>query len=315
MKTPCLCRETEAQLRAIFFFVTLFITIYLLITHYSLLDFLPKSIIMIENLFIFLTGISPKIKRNLWRWWYQLMAKSYQKTDWKFMNYGFSDLNLELNPLTLSPEDENNRYFIQLYHYVATATDLTGKKVLEVGCGRGGGASYVAKYLQPQEMIGVDFSQENINLANQFYQFPNLSFQQGDAENLPFADQTFDVIINVESSHCYGSMTKFVQEVERVLKTGGIFTWADLRPLNELEKLKESFANSGLIELKTVNITPNVLKALDLVNESKQTLIKNNVPAFLKNAFQEFAGVKDSKIYQGLKTGQIVYLSYIFQKK
>ncbi len=270
---------------------------------------------MIENLFIFLTGISPKIKRNLWRWWYQLMAKSYQKTDWKFMNYGFSDLNLELNPLTLSPEDENNRYFIQLYHYVATATDLTGKKVLEVGCGRGGGASYVAKYLQPQEMIGVDFSQENINLANQFYQFPNLSFQQGDAENLPFADQTFDVIINVESSHCYGSMTKFVQEVERVLKTGGIFTWADLRPLNELEKLKESFANSGLIELKTVNITPNVLKALDLVNESKQTLIKNNVPAFLKNAFQEFAGVKDSKIYQGLKTGQIVYLSYIFQKK
>ena len=36
----------------------------------------------------------------------------------------------------------------QLYHYVAAAVDLDGEKVLEVGSGRGGGASYVARLLQ-----------------------------------------------------------------------------------------------------------------------------------------------------------------------
>ena len=36
----------------------------------------------------------------------------------------------------------------QLYHYVAAAVELDGKKVLEVGSVRGGGASYVARVLQ-----------------------------------------------------------------------------------------------------------------------------------------------------------------------
>ena len=42
--------------------------------------------------------------------------------------------------LPLEPEDEQNRYGIQLYHRTATQADLSGKKVLEVSCGHGGGA-------------------------------------------------------------------------------------------------------------------------------------------------------------------------------
>jgi ubiquinone/menaquinone biosynthesis C-methylase UbiE len=270
---------------------------------------------MIEDIFLFLTGVSPKIKRNLWRWWYQLLAKSYQRSDWQFMNYGFCDLSSEIGVLNLDPEDETNRYFIQLYHYVATATDLENKEVLEVGCGRGGGAAYVAKYLKPKQITGLDFSVQNIQLASQINQFSNLFFQRGDAEALPFSDQVFDVVFNVESSHCYGSMSKFVQEVERVLKPGGIFSWADLRSINDLESLENSLKNSGLIEIKKSIITENVLKALELVNEPKQNLIQQYVPSFLKQAFQEFAAVKDSRMYQAFQNGQMVYLSYVFQKK
>lgn len=270
---------------------------------------------MIIKVFLFLIGLSPRIKRNLWRWWYQLLADSYQKNDWRFMNYGFVDLNSDAKPLNLRPEDEGYRYFIQLYHYVASATDLQGKKVLEVGSGRGGGAAYVAGYLQPAQIIGVDFSENNINISRNNYQFPNLSYCQGDAEALPFEDNSFDVVFNVESSHCYGSMAKFVQEVYRVLKPGGIFSWADLRPATDLDELKEAFAQSGLTEIKFREITPNVLKALDLVNEPKQTLIEANVPNFLKTAFSEFAGVKDTQMYHGFETGNMVYLSYVFEKR
>jgi len=44
--------------------------------------------------------------------------------------------------LTLSEEDEKDRYSIQLYHHVSSQIDLKGLKVLEVGSGRGGDIIY-----------------------------------------------------------------------------------------------------------------------------------------------------------------------------
>lgn len=55
------------------------------------------------------------------------------------MNYGFVALEPDVSELDLAEEDENDRYFLQLYNHVATAVDLKGKQVLEVGSGRGGG--------------------------------------------------------------------------------------------------------------------------------------------------------------------------------
>ncbi|NER23669.1 MAG: methyltransferase domain-containing protein [Symploca sp. SIO1C2] len=270
---------------------------------------------MIERVFIYLTELSPKLKRGLWRWWYQFMAKSYQKPDVQFMNYGFSDLNSELGSVPLKEKDEPYRYCIQLYHYVATATEVKGKQVLEVGSGRGGGAAYIAGYLEPSTIIGVDFAERNAQLSSQIHQLPNLSFQQGDAEALPFADKTFDLVVNVESSHCYGSMKQFVQEVYRVLKPGGIFSWADLRPIDQVEGLKQAFAESGLKEVKSAEITQNVLEALASLDQPKQNFINDYVPSFLQHSLQEFTAVKDSQIYQGFQTGTIVYLSYVFCKE
>lgn len=269
---------------------------------------------MLVKIFLFLIGLSPDFKRTLWRWWYQVLANQYQKPDWSFMNYGFVPLQPEISNLDLAESDENNRYFIQLYHHVATPANVEGKKVLEVGSGRGGGAAYIARYLKPEKMIGVDFSANNIKVASKIHQLPNLSFQQGDAEALPFEDNVFDVVVNVESSHCYGSMEKFIQEVSRVLKTGGIFSWADLRLIDEVAAVDQSFKESGLTPIKTSNITPNVLEALALINEQKQTIIETHIPHFLKDTFQEFGAVKDSQLYEGFQTGKIVYLSYVFQK-
>lgn len=269
---------------------------------------------MITKIFVFLLGLSPNVKRSLWRWLYQFLANYYQKPDWKFMNYGFVSLEREVSPLDLAEEDEDDRYFIQLYHHVATAVDLQGKQVLEVGSGRGGGAAYVARYLNPDRIIGLDFADNNIRFARQTYPLPNLSFQQGDAEALPFENDVFDVVLNVESSHCYGSMEQFVKEVSRVLKPGGIFSWADLRTLDQLAALQQSFEHSGLKPIKTTEITHNVLRALELMNERKQAFIQTNISPFLKEGFKELIAMKDSGLYEALQTGQAVYLSYVFEK-
>ena len=62
--------------------------------------------------------------------------------DWLFLNFCYDDPSMGL---TLDESDEPNRYSIQLYHRTATQVDLTDKKVLEVSCGHGGGASYLVR--------------------------------------------------------------------------------------------------------------------------------------------------------------------------
>ena len=64
--------------------------------------------------------------------------------------------------LPLAASDEPNRFGIQLYHRTATQADLSGKQVLEVSCGHGGGASYLVRTLHPASYTGLDFNPAGI---------------------------------------------------------------------------------------------------------------------------------------------------------
>ena len=81
------------------------------------------------------------------------------------MNYGYESCNQPM-AIPLKEEEERDRYMIQLYHHVATAVDLTDKDVVEVGSGRGGGSSYIKRYLKPKTMIGIDYSKNAIQFSN-----------------------------------------------------------------------------------------------------------------------------------------------------
>ena len=119
---------------------------------------------------------------------------------------------------------------IQLYHRTATQADLSGKQVLEVSCGHGGGASYLVRTLHPASYTGLDLNPAGIDFCRKRHNLPGLDFVHGDAENLPFADQSFDAVINVEASHVYPHFPRFLAEVARVLRPGGHFLYADFRP-------------------------------------------------------------------------------------
>ena len=64
----------------------------------------------------------------------------------------------------LAESDEPHRYAIQLYHRVATQVDLTGKRVLEVSCGHGGGASYLMRTLGPASYTGLGLEPHRLGL-------------------------------------------------------------------------------------------------------------------------------------------------------
>jgi len=266
---------------------------------------------MIIRLFLFVTSLSSTIQEKLWKWWYQKLSSVYQKSDWRFMNYGYAP---RVETLILDEADQENRPFIELYHHTLLGVDLKGKEVLEVGSGRGGGADYVARYLGPASLIGVDFAKNAVDLCTQFYQVPNLKFIEGNAEKLPFENDRFDVIFNVESSHCYGNMNAFIAEVTRCLKPGGIFCWSDLRTREMMEKDDAIFRNSSLEILSKEDITQNVLEALDQISNRKKEAIQKRVSYFWQSLFSEFAGVRNSKIYRGFQEGKMVYWCYRFQK-
>src|ERR1700682_3519164 len=138
---------------------------------------------MLTKVFELAMRISPRLSRAMIRFWYQMLVVIDRQREITFMNYGYADLDARSNSLALNDGERDNRYCVQLYHHVAAAVDLKGKEVVEVGSGRGGGASYIARYLKPNSMRGIDLSDKAVDFCNTHYSTAGLSFTQGDAEN------------------------------------------------------------------------------------------------------------------------------------
>jgi len=206
---------------------------------------LPRRII--DRLFVVVTavapGLKPRFQTALIRAAYSILSVALKSDDSPFLNYGYAPLDSNATSIKLDPQDETDRNSIQLYHRVAAARDLRGKQVLEIGCGRGGGASFIARYLEPDSMTGLDLSARAVRYCRRRHPIKGLTFLQGNAEALPVSPNTFDAVINVESSHCYPSFERFIAEVARVLRPNGHFLFADIRAREHV-----AFASSAALD-------------------------------------------------------------------
>jgi len=137
----------------------------------------------------FYSAIAERLFTNAW---YSLVTKLDKNGEETFMNYGFAEL--EGTKLELAPRFEVHRCAVQLYHHVLSHAAVRGKDVLEIGCGRGGGASYAAANLHPRRYVGLDINKTAIAFDRRFYgEQKNLEFIAGDAHALPFGGDAFDV--------------------------------------------------------------------------------------------------------------------------
>ena len=259
-----------------------------------------------------LLAIGP-VRRAIWKLWYPYLTRRLRAgEDVLFLNYAFEES--PPSGLPLDPADEPNRACIQLYHHVATQADLSGKNVLEVSCGHGGGASWLTRTLRPQSYTGLDLNPTGIRFCQNRHHVDGLAFVQGDAQNLPFADHTFDAVINVEASHCYPDFPRFLAEVARVLRPGGFFLYADFRFTEGLAAWEEALAAAPLKMLRTRVINPEVLRGLEKNSARSTELVVKHLPKFLHALGRDFAGVEGSRIHTAVKTGEMSYRSSCFQK-
>jgi len=233
----------------------------------------------------------PTLKSLLTRLQYEFLSTLNLSKDVMFMNFGYTAHHEGQDPLVLEPDDEIHRYPMQLYHHVARHVDWSNVDALEVSSGRGGGASFIMRYFKPRSYVGVDFSAKAIEFCRNHHIIDGLRFEHGNAEDLQFPDNSFDVVVNVEASLYYPNIHKFFQHVRRVLKPGGYFLYTDLRYEEKTPEWHTQIEEMGLKVIKKEDITDNVLKAMELDRERRIQLVKTYIPRILQKQFYHFAGL------------------------
>lgn len=130
------------------------------------------------------------------------------------------------------------------------------------------GGGHVANAFAPlfNKVTALDLTPEMLGQAENFIKgngYKNVDFTIGDAQDLPFVDQSFDIVTCRVAPHHFPDVTKFVEEVYRVVKAGGVFILADnVVPeidaydtfFNELEKKRDYSHNRAFKKTEWLSI-------------------------------------------------------------
>jgi len=219
-------------------------------------------------------------------------------------NYGYAPLSQ--TPTPNGPIAEP--YQMEMYHQVALQLGdegLRGKRLLEISCGMGGGLDHLKRRYGIGTAVGIDRS---FIAAGQARRRFGLSVLTGDARRLPFTDDSFDVVINVEASHLYFG-DDFVRELGRVLTRGGSVLMTDIRyeTLPECEQaLRDAFDRWGFEVVQFRDATRNIVAACEADSTRRESLLAT-LPWPLPNFGRPWIGTTRSDDYLDLRAGRAVY--------
>ena len=224
--------------------------------------------------------------------------------EFTLLNYGFSSEPED----SIVPSDDPEFYCLRLYEHTLHSTPIEDSDVLEVSCGRGGGANFVNRTYHPHRLVGVDLSGENVRLARTRAAASGLEFVVGSAERLEFADASFDVVINIEASHLYDDRNRFFAEAFRVLRPGGYFCytdgcWAD-------DDCTDDLRAAGFELLERREITSNVLRAMRRDSARREALFDAMADRELREQYKDWAGVVGYRAHRRFEAGQTRYFSH-----
>jgi ubiquinone/menaquinone biosynthesis C-methylase UbiE len=149
---------------------------------------------------------------------------------------------------------------------------MANHKILDIGCGSG---SLLAGFMNwgalTSNLYGVDLLPERIDAARQ--QFPDLCFQQGNAEQLNFATSMFDFVMfsTVFSSILNTQMAQNIaNEANRILKPSGAIIWYDFRYNNPRNPHVRGMKRTQIqclfpdfkLQLRTITLLPPLARRL-----------------------------------------------------
>lgn len=246
----------------------------------------------------------PAGRKQLWEWFY-----SFDWGEITVNNFGFAPAEGD------GPEKYQHQMYAELVKPVAVAGERRERRadLLEVSCGRGGGlARLVRDWPGPVRAVGLDLSANAIAACRRsFGAQPGLTFVQGCALALPFPDESFDIVLNVEASNDYGNRIGFFREVNRVLRPAGMFLYADTRPAEQFAATEALLREAGF-NPEVRDVTANVLQACRADTPRRLDLIRRRAPWPYRLVFgrtlRRYAAVAGSRKYELFRTRRRLYL-------
>ena len=191
-----------------------------------------------------------------------------------FMNHGYWD---GVEPGWMAGRAQKSSW--RLVDRCFEGVDVKGLKVLDVGCGRGGATIYLSEIGGAKEVIGIDYTQENVKHCQTHHQRAGREYRVGDADRFDLGEYDFDVVFNLESSHCYNDIPGFLGCVGKHLVENGLFVFSDVfGPGRSISKTAEQLAASGFEIVKQEEVTSGVAAAVEEFADIDAAFIKSIVP-------------------------------------
>ena len=123
--------------------------------------------------------------------------------------------------------------FGQEYAEKLSSRGFRGGRILDVGCGFGATALVLAERFHDSEVVGIDLSEPLLRLAAKAAQEMDpgerVQFEKANAQDIPYDDDSFDTVLNVQMVHIVEDPVRMLNEIERVLVPDGYLFIADIK--------------------------------------------------------------------------------------
>ena len=271
---------------------------------------------LMTHISLYNTSMTHSILRNTLNYRQQLVAQLYSflnNTNTENMSYFFNNGYIDVStPSSISSKmsyDDlcSNLYITFLKPFLETTHIL---KILEVSCGMGGGLFALQSLYTHHLYYGIDLKESFIEYAKS-KRNTCIHFDVGNALELKYDSNSFDIVVNIEASHNYGNYDLFFSQVYRILKQNGTFVYIDFFMTSTdyyvaLENLDKKFEI-----IRVHDLSKNIIASRKLWKKTKTfDYLKNDM---LKVAFGLDAN--DNVVDYGLKNGFILYMHFICVKR
>ena len=145
-------------------------------------------------------------------------------------------------------------------------------------------------------------SSEAIAFCSKTHRKPSLEFRVGDALNIPLDDASCDAVLNIESSHSYGNLPKFLNQVRRICRPGAWFLHTDFLSPEDWDYVRSRLKALGFVTDSDRDITANVLASRDRAS-SDYAQVYGDGHARVAN----FLSLPGSAVYEQMRAGLLEY--------
>lgn len=240
-----------------------------------------------------------------WRSFYDLLSLRLEAVGVAdssfFLNYGYLPTASDNEAAFPIREGTFNANSVRLVFEVIGSVDLNDRTIVEIGCGRGGNSRVVAETFSA-EVVGIDMSSEAIAFCRKTHLNGSTDFRVGDALNLPLADAFCDAVLNVESSHSYGNLPKFLNEVRRICRPGAWFLHTDFLSPEDWDYVRTRLQALGFVTESDRDITANVLASRDQASNNWEQVYGDG-----NSRVANFLALPGSAIYEQMRAGLLEY--------